>query len=160
MKRIMICLALLLAFGATANAGGIVTPAEQRFAAYSGDLPPCDDPGVLSRISDRFAQKESEYWASSLQINSYDRIEEVGFRANGLAYIPRRYCVARTLDSDLKNRTVIYEIEESLGIIGWGYGVEWCVVGLDRNLAYAPACSALRPFVDRYLGEKALRARY
>jgi len=115
---------------------------------------------VLSRISDRFAQKESEYWASSLQINSYDRIEEVGFRANGLAYIPRRYCVARTLDSDLKNRTVIYEIEESLGIIGWGYGVEWCVVGLDRNLAYAPACSALRPFVDRYLGEKALRARY
>ncbi len=45
-------------------------------------------------------------------------------------------------------------------MIGWGYGVEWCVVGLDRNLAYAPACSALRPFVERYLGEKALRARY
>ena len=150
----MICLAVLLAFGAGANAGGIVTPAEQRFAAYSGDLPPCDDPGVLSRISDRFAQKESEYWASSLQITGYDRIEEVGFRANGLAYIPRRYCVARTLDSDLKNRTVIYEIEESLGIIGWGYGVEFCVIGLDRNLAYSPACSVLRPLLDRYANQK------
>ena len=45
-------------------------------------------------------------------------------------------------------------------MIGWGYGVEWCVVGLDRNLAYAPACSVLRPFVERYLGEAAMRARY
>lgn len=160
MKRILIGLAAFLVFGATAQAGGIVVPAEQRYSAYSGDLPSCDDPGVLSRISDRFAQKESGYWNSTLQVTGYDRIREIGFRANGLDYIPRRYCVARALVNDLRERTVIYDIQEGLGMIGWGYGVEWCVVGLDRNLAYAPACSALRPFVDRYLGEKALRARY
>ncbi|MGD0185147.1 MAG: hypothetical protein ABSC25_07830 [Roseiarcus sp.] len=160
MKRIVVCLAALLVFCAGAQAAGVVVPAEQRYVPYSGELPACDDPGVLARISDRFAQKESEYWNSPLQIESYDRIQEIGFRANGLAYIPRRYCVARALDSDSRERTVVYDIEESLGMIGWGYGVEWCVVGLDRNLAYAPACSALRPFVDRYLGEKALRARY
>jgi hypothetical protein len=160
MKRIMICLAALLVFGAAAQAGGIVVPAEQRYVAYSGDLPSCEDPGVLSRITDRFAQKESGYWNSALQINGYDRIREIGFRANGLGYIPRRYCVARALGNDLKERTVVYDIEESLGVIGWSYGVEWCVVGLDRNLAFAPACSSLRPFIERYLGEKALRARY
>jgi hypothetical protein len=160
MTRIIICLAALLVFGATAQAGGIVVPAEQRYAAFSGDLPSCEDPGVLSRISDRFAQKESEYWNSARAISAYDRIREIGFRANGLGYIPRRYCVARAMLNDMKDHTVIYDIEEDMGIIGWGYGVQWCVVGLDRNLAYAPACSALRPFVQRYLGEKALRALY
>ena len=160
MKRIIICLAALLAFGATAKAGGIVVPAEQRYSAYSADLPTCEDPGVLSRISDRFSQKESEYWASTLQISGYDRVREIGFRANGLSYIPRRYCVARAMLNDMKDHLVIYDIQEDLGIIGWGYGVEWCVVGLDRDLAYAPACSSLRPFAQRYLGEKALRARY
>lgn len=161
MKRILFCLAAFLGFGAAAQAGGIVVPAEQRYVPYSADLPTCDDPGVLSRISDRFAQKESGYWNSTLQITGYDHIREIGFRANGLGYIPRRYCVARTLDSDLKERTVVYDVEESLGLIGWGYGVEWCVVGLDRDLAYAPACSSLRPFLQRYLGEqRALRVRY
>ncbi len=160
MKRFVVCLAALAAFSAGAQAGGVVVPAEQRYVPYSGALPACDDPSVLARISDRFAQKESEYWNSPLQIESYDRIEEIGFRANGLAYIPRRYCVARALANDARERTVVYDVEEDLGMIGWGYGVEWCVVGLDRNLAYAPKCSALRPFVDRYLGEKALRARY
>ena len=66
----------------------------------------------------------------------------------------------RALDSNDKSRTVIYDIGEGLGIIGLGYGVEWCVVGLDRNLAYAPACSSLRPFAERFLGEAALRERY
>ena len=160
MKRIFVCLAALLGLGAGAHAGGVVVPAEQRYSAYSGNLPACDDPGVLARIADRFAQKESGFWNSPLQIGGYDRIREIGFRSNGLGYIPRRYCLARALGSDSRKRTLIYDVEESLGMIGWGYGVEWCVVGLDRDLAYAPACSALRPFVARFLGEKALRVRY
>jgi hypothetical protein len=160
MKRILLGLAALFAFAATAQAAGIIVPAEQRYDPYTGVVPACDDPGVLGRISDRFAQKESEYWNSSLQVGSYDRVREIGFRANGLSYIPRRYCIARALDSNGKSRTVIYDIGEGLGMIGWGWGVEWCVVGLDRNLAYAPACSVLRPFARRYLGEAALRERY
>ncbi|MBV8473029.1 MAG: hypothetical protein JO107_13205, partial [Hyphomicrobiales bacterium] len=52
------------------------------------------------------------------------------------------------------------DIGENLGIIGWGYGVEWCVVGLDRNLAYAPECTSLRPYAARFLGEEVLHTRY
>ena len=31
-------------------------------------------------------------------------------------------------------RDVSYSIDEDLGIIGWGFDVEWCVEGLDREL--------------------------
>jgi hypothetical protein len=62
--------------------------------------------------------------------------------------------------NDSKLHLVVYQIQEDLGFVGWGDNVEFCVVGLDRNLAYAPACSALRPYVVRFLGEKALLARY
>jgi len=30
-------------------------------------------------------------------------------------------------------------------MIGQTYGVEWCVVGLDRNWAYSPSCKMARP---------------
>ena len=41
--------------------------------------------------------------------------------------------------SDGKMRTVHYSIIEDGGFAGFGQGVEWCVVGLDRNWAYNPA---------------------
>jgi hypothetical protein len=160
MKRIALIILAMLAASSVASAGSYATPAQQRYVPYSAQLPACDDTGVLARISDRFAQKEAGYWNSSLQIGGYDRIREIGLRANGLAYIPRRYCVARVELNDQHPRAVIYSIAEDLGIIGWDFGVEWCVIGLDRNLAYAPECSAARPFLDRELTEWAVRARY
>ena len=41
----------------------------------------------------------------------------------------------------------------AFGIIGATWGVEWCVVGLDPNFAYAPACSILRPIIEREIGQ-------
>ncbi len=120
-------------------------PAEQRVVPYYGNLPACDDPGVLGLITSRFSQKESEYWGSSLQIANFDHIGEAAFRVNGPDYIPRRYCSARALLNDGRMHQVTYWIGEGLGIIGFGYGVGWCVAGLDRNWAYAPDCRAARP---------------
>ncbi|HLJ72779.1 MAG TPA: hypothetical protein VKU03_15795 [Roseiarcus sp.] len=162
MKRLALALAALIAFSASAQAAGYITPAEKRWAPFSAALPACDDPGVLSWITSGFGGKESEYWNSPLQITGYDRIREIGFRSNGVAYIPRRYCIARAALNDSRFHTVIYQIEAEQGFASFGDGVEWCVAGLDRNLAYAPGCSVLRPFVTRYLGddEKALFERY
>ena len=115
-----------------------IVPAEKRYEDYSGELPPCDDPGVLSRISDRFEQKESEYWSSSLQIVAYDRISSIGIRPWGLDHIPRTFCVARARLNDNSIHEVSYSIAEDLGIIGFGYGVEWCVEG-------STATSPMRP---------------
>jgi hypothetical protein len=160
MKSVVAALVALVVLCSGAHAQGYSTPAEQRYSSYGADLPPCDDPGVLSTITYRFGHKESSYWNSTLEIGGYDRVKQIGFRANGLGFIPRRYCIARAQVSDLKPRTVIYAIQEDLGLLGWGWGVEWCVVGLDRNLAYAPGCQAVRPFLERNLSEKALRELY
>ena len=160
MKSFVVAVIALLTLCGAAHAQGYSTPAERRYSPYDSHLPDCEDAGVLSTITGRFAQKESEYWNSALQIGGFDRIRQIGLRANGLGYIPRRYCMARVQMSDLKPRAVIYQITEDLGIIGWGYGVEWCVVTLDRNLAYAPGCQAVRPFIERDIGEKAIRALF
>jgi hypothetical protein len=162
-KSFAIAIVAVLTLCCGARAQGYSTPAEQRYSPYSANLPACDDPGVLAMISSRFAQKESEYWKSPLQIAGYDRVREIGFRANGPGYIPRRYCLARAQLSDLKPRPVVYAIGEGeeilgFGFLGVGYGVEWCVVGLDRNLAYAPGCQAVRPITDvDIVGEKGMQ---
>ena len=44
-----------------------------------------------------------------------------------------------------RSRPVHFSIIEDGGFAGFGQGVEWCVVGLDRNWAYNPACKAARP---------------
>jgi hypothetical protein len=142
--------ALLIVAGAVTWSASSATarplvPAEDRYSSYAGTLPACGDPAVFERIQSRFAATESEFWKTGLAIAGFERVREIGFRSNGLDYIPRRYCVARALMSDARVREVTYSIDEDLGIIGWGFEVEWCVSGLDRMLAYAPACKMARP---------------
>lgn len=112
---------------------------------YDRWLPPCDHAGALARIASRFAQKEGRYWNSSLTIDGFERVRETAFRPWAHDTIPRRYCRALALVSDGKPRPVYYSIGEDTGMIGWSWGVEWCVVGLDRNLAYNPRCKMAKP---------------
>ncbi|HMN74097.1 MAG TPA: hypothetical protein PKA55_19725 [Rhodoblastus sp.] len=123
-----------------------MTPAERRDLPLSADMPGCADPMVLARISSRFDAREGEYWDSGLSIAGFDRVAEIGYRSNGLDYVPRRYCTARAIFSDGGARKVTYAIASDLGWLGvLGYGVEWCVDGLDRNRAYGANCRAARP---------------
>ncbi len=139
------------------------TPAEARWAPFHANLasvPACDDPAVLSNIVGRFADTENLYWGGVHAIEGYERIREIGFRSNGIDYIPRRYCVARALIVDPrapppqapKAHTTVYSVGSSEGPLGMMWGVEWCVVGFDRELAYAPACYVLRPIIERRIG--------
>ena len=144
---------LARAGGGPAELNQYDVPAEARWAPFFATMPGCDDAGVLSTISGRFAQTQREFWNPQLAIGGFDRVREIGFRANGLAYIPRRFCIARATMSDLQERTVIYNVGSDFGILGATWGVEWCVVGLDPNFAYAPACSILRPIIERDIGK-------
>ena len=160
MRRALLGLALL-ALCATARADSQYSdPAERRFSPYVGNVYPCDNPGILARIQGVFRTTQNAYWKEDLQLKSFDRVRELSLRGNGTEYIPRRYCIARGHFSNDSVHTVIYDIEESQGVIGFGDGVEWCVVGLDRMFAFSPACSSLRPFAERSLGSKALVERY
>jgi hypothetical protein len=110
---------------------------------YEGRVAPCES--ALPTISTQFWEKESNFWNSDLRITGYDRIRETAFRPWQSDNIPRRYCSAEALVSDGKVRTVHYSIIEDGGFAGFGQGVEWCVVGLDRDWAYNPRCRAARP---------------
>ena len=110
---------------------------------FESKLPACDQ--ALSVIQKRFASKEGRFWNSNLQITDFDRIQEVAYRPWADGTIPRRFCSGRALISDGLWRTLRYSIIEDGGMIGGSWGVQWCVVGLDRNWAYNPACQEAGP---------------
>ena len=146
-----------------------LTPAEQRYNPWHAQLPKCDDPAVLSFVQSRFGQRESYYWKSGLEIDRIERVREAGFRKTGLDFIPRRYCEARALVNDGRARAVVYSVGEDMDMTGSdairsfgqsltlgllpafnpsplnNWGVDWCVVGLDRNYAHGLNCKAARP---------------
>lgn len=112
---------------------------------YDAVLPPCDAPSALSTIQARFATKEGRFWNSELTLVEFDRVREIANRPWADATIPRRFCSARVLVSDGRWRPVYYSIIEDGGMIGATWGVEWCVVGIDRNWAYNPRCKMALP---------------
>lgn len=143
--RRLILLLCALAGASTAAFAYDVTPAEKRIIPYLAQLPTCGDPSVLSEVTARFAQKEGEYWHSGLTILEYENIKPLAWRPWGLDTIPRRYCTASATVSDGRRTRVDYSVREDLDFLGNGWGIEWCVLGLDRNLAYTPACRMARP---------------
>ena len=112
---------------------------------YEGKLPPCDDRDALLRITSRFNQKENMYWDTDLRILNFEKIRETAFRAWAAQTIPRRFCSGIVEISDGRRHVIHYSIAEDSGMYGASWGIEWCIVGLDRNWAYNPACKMARP---------------
>ncbi|MDI3468776.1 MAG: hypothetical protein OJF62_000839 [Pseudolabrys sp.] len=110
---------------------------------YDAVLPECE--AALDTIASRFATKESRFWNSNLQIVGFEHVRQTAFSPWANGTIPRRFCSAVATVSDGLKHRVDYSIIEDGGIIGATWGVEWCVVGLDRNWAYNPACKMARP---------------
>ena len=145
-----------------------LTPAERRSVEWNSLLPQCSDSSVLGWIQSRFSDREGQYWGSGLDVTGFNAIRETGFRTTGLDYIPRRYCSAQAVMNDGRLRTVHYSVIEDMDMTGGDalrsvlssltfgtirngpsvlphWGVDWCIVGLDRNLAYGLNCNAARP---------------
>lgn len=112
---------------------------------YDGVLPVCESQSVLDEVAERFATKEGRFWNSPLQITGFDQVRETAYRPWANDTIPRRFCRGSVMVSDGKVRKVYYSIIEDGAMIGNGWGVEMCVDGLDRNMAYNPHCRAARP---------------
>ncbi|CAN5370766.1 hypothetical protein BH11PSE4_BH11PSE4_30950 [soil metagenome] len=108
--------------------------------SYDGRVAEC--PAGLPSVTSQFREKESTFWNSALEITGYANVHETAFRPWQSDNIPRRYCTASAMLNDGKLRTVHYSIIEDGGIAGFGQGVEFCVVGLDRDWTYNPACKA------------------
>jgi hypothetical protein len=137
------------ATGAAATSAQAASWLEKNFwlsgPRYDHFVPLCTDHGPLDKITMRFANKEGDFWNSSLKIVRFDEIREIAWEPWSSGTIPRRFCTATVTVSDGKRHGINYSIIEDGGMIGSEYGVEWCVAGLDRNWAYNPDCRAARP---------------
>jgi hypothetical protein len=145
MLRILLFLGLMCLAGEARAAGLLELNFWLSGPRYDGVIPACDQPSALAEISDHFATKERRFWNSALTIVGFDRVRETAYRPWARDLIPRRFCSARAYLSDGRSRTVYYWIGEDTGMIGASWGVQWCVVGLDRNWAYNPACKMAQP---------------
>jgi len=112
---------------------------------YDRVMPACDFPGALDRIIINFHSKEARFWNSDLQIVGIENIHQTALLPWAAQSIPRRFCSGTAVISDGVRRPIYYSIAENTSIIGVDWGVNFCVVGLDRNMAYGPACRAARP---------------
>jgi hypothetical protein len=146
-----IILGLVLAFALVAPAGAASWLEKTLWLSgprYDAVLPVCQDLAVLAKITARFAERERKFWQSDLHIVGIEDVRETAFRpwATGAPdAIPRRFCSGVATVSDARKRPVHYWIGEDTGMIGAKWGVEWCIVGLDRNWAYNPGCAMARP---------------
>lgn len=143
MRWLSVCLSLVM-FGSAAAAREMI-PAEKRLIPFQADLPLCSDPGVLEAITARFAEKERIFWNSNATIVQYEHIRPIAWRPWGLDTVPRRFCTAIATVSNGARHTVNYSVREDLGFSSFDNGTEFCVVGYDRNRAYAPLCRLARP---------------
>jgi hypothetical protein len=149
MNRLFACLVVLAACAGLAAPTQAASHLEKHIwlsgPNYDGVVPACDEPAALGRIASRFAEKERTFWKSDLRIADFGQVRQIAFRPWGQAFIPRRYCTARVVLSSGRKTVVHYSIGEDMGMIGHSWGVEWCVVGADRNWSYNPACKMARP---------------
>jgi hypothetical protein len=112
---------------------------------YDRDLPACDFTPALDRIIANFSLKEARFWNSQLEIVGIEDIHQTAELSWAAQSIPRRFCSGTAVISDGLKHPIFYSIGEDTGMIGMDWGVNFCVVGLDRNSAYEPACRAARP---------------
>lgn len=112
---------------------------------YDRVIPPCDYQPALDRIIGNFRNKEFTFWNSELRIVGIEHIRQTAVLPWAAQSIPRRFCSGTALINDGRRHSIYYSIAEDTGMIGMDWGVNFCVVGLDRNWAYNPACRAAKP---------------
>jgi hypothetical protein len=142
-----LCLFALMTLVSTAGPANAAKFWEKGFwlkgPRYDSKVSPCD--AFLEEIAQNFVTKEARFWNSKLYITGFTDVREIAFRPWQSGNIPRRYCTAQVAISDGKVRTMNFSIIEDGGFASIGDGVEFCIVGLDRNWAFNPACRMARP---------------
>jgi hypothetical protein len=139
-------LAVFVASASQLGAAGLI---EKNFwlsgPRYDRDVPACDFTPALDRIIGNFDTKEARFWNSKLQIVGIENIQQTAVLPWAAQSVPRRFCSGTAVINDGAKHQIYYSIAEDMGMIGMDWGVDFCVVGLDRELAYGPHCRAARP---------------
>lgn len=114
-----------------------------RVAPWQG--PACDAPAVAERLIGRFNETQLEYWPAPLRMAAVVHAREVATRQWDPPIIATRFCNATAYFDDGTRRELVYWLRSEQGFAGVGWGLQYCVRGVDQHMAYAPACRMLRP---------------
>lgn len=137
---LVVCLAGIQAASA-ADFGRHKTP----YPAAPAIGPACDTPDVLRRIMSRFDSTEARYWKTGVRMALITDARPTSFRDLPPATTFIRYCAATAYLTDGARHELVYWMRSNQGFAGYGWGVEYCLVGRDRQMSYAPQCRMLRP---------------
>lgn len=131
--------------GARADAGENRTfySSPHRVAPWQG--PACDAPAVTEKLIGRFNETQLEYWPVPLRMAAVVHAREVTTRQWEPTIIATRFCNATAYFDDGTRRELVYWLRSEQGFAGVGWGMQYCVRGVDQHMAYAPACRMLRP---------------
>ncbi len=112
---------------------------------YNRDLPSCESHPALDRIVRDFHTKEFRFWNSELQIVGFENIHEMDTMPWAAQSIPRRFCGGTAVINNSSKHPIYYSIAEDTGMIGIDWGVNFCVVGVDRDWSSNPTCRSAQP---------------
>jgi hypothetical protein len=112
---------------------------------WAADLPPCDTPGVIASVTEKFAYANTVTFHTNVLIEHVDGIRESALKAGGPSLIDRRYCRAEAWLSNGRRSEVVYLIESRQGFASIGWNVESCLPGYDPYHVYDGWCRSIRP---------------
>ncbi|NBN63296.1 cytoplasmic protein [Pannonibacter tanglangensis] len=141
------CLAVaaLLLSGATLSGTAVQAQERVYFAVTSEPrLPACSDASVQGAVAGRVASADAIYYGGRT-ITGIERIAEVGYRADGISPLARRYCSGIATLSDGSRHGVHYALVEYNGFASVGWRVDACLEGLDRWHVHNGGCRTVRP---------------
>lgn len=107
-------------------------------------MPPCTERALGERIVGRFNGVEETYWGGRIVMRDVHGLREVATRDRTEALVARRWCLGTAVFADGARRRIVVELGANTGHLGVGYGLSYCIHGLDRHMTYAPACRVLR----------------
>jgi len=143
MRRLAVCALEVATFATSAVpalAHDLLYPTSDRVSRF------CNDSGILGRVKHRFAYQVSNVpHLPDVAIVAFGNIHERRYEPHGKRNpIARRYCGATAELSDGRHRKVWYLIEDRMGFVGVGDGVEFCVSGFDRWKVYNAHCRVVK----------------
>ncbi len=141
--RVFVLGILLCALAPLSASGADPFPRKGPHAPAFG--PACDEPRVLNRVVARFDKTEAKYWHTGVRMAGIENARPASTRTWPPKATIIRYCTGTAYLSDGSRYELVYWVRAATGFAGYGWGIEFCLTGRDRQLSYAPHCRMLRP---------------
>lgn len=120
---------------------------DRPYFSWNGEprIPACEEAAVQRAVIGHVARADAVY-SGGITIREMHRIVETGYSVDRPSPYARRFCEARAMMSDGRQRRVYYAITEHSSFVGLSWGLEACVAGIDPWRVYDARCRTARSY--------------